>query len=433
MALLSHTRQFFEKQSLRQLAIVYGGSLVNGASLFGLNVVLAHALSKPVFGMFSLSVFFLTTIAELSDLGLNAGLIRFAPHYIAQGETGKLAQLVATIWRWRVSLTGILTSVSVVGAYPIARYILGQPTLAPYIAFTALGIGGVILLGFVGTFLQASQRFGYYAVIQALKGGLRLMAALILMVMGVENLFAYLSIYIAVPWILFAVAYGVLPTGFRTSTVDTETKKQMSRQLANFSFWLTVASLASILTGKADQIIISHYLGLEDVAIFTIAWQLLQLFPLMYNALSAVMMPRASSIQNKEQLRVYVFRSARWLLVGVLGLAILIYPSQYLIHLIFRGAYDAAMPVYLVLAYGILLNILIVPFSLVITVYNRTTITAAMSFIQLFLTVAVTIVLIKEYGIMGVAYTFVASMVAQLIWNVSWALYLLKKHELRVV
>lgn len=432
MTVFSNIHSLLRTRSLRQTLFVYGGSLVNGGSLFLLNILLARALEKPVFGMFSLSVFVLSSIAELSDFGLNTGLLRFAPYYLASGEQDKLAQLVKTIWRWRVSLTIVLTAGGVVLASPIARYLLGQPEITPYLMYASVGIGGVIMLGFLTTFLQAQQRFFYQASIQSLKGVLRLALAVALYVLGVRNLFAYLTVYIVVPWLLFLVNYHVFPRGFRSQVIDPEVKTKLHAQLARFSFWLTVSSLAAIMAGKADQVIISHYLGLEEVAIYTIAWQLIQFFPLIYNSVTSVMMPKASSLHTVADLRSYVFQAFRSLSVGVILLALLIYPSQYIIHVLFSGSYDAAMPIYLILAYGMLLNIVSVPFSLVMNVYNRTSLTAASSLIQLVLTIVLTLIFIRWYGIMGVAYTFAFSMVTQVAWNVGWALYLLKKQEFRV-
>jgi transcription elongation factor GreA len=173
--------------------------------------------------------------------------------------------------------------------------------------------------------------------------------------------------------------------------------------------------------------------GHEEVAVYTIAWQLLQFFPLIYTSVSSVMMPKASSLKTVADLRKYVFQAWRWLSVGAIVIAVLIYPSQYIIHLLFGGVYDAAMSIYLVLAYGMLLNIVSVPFSLIMNVYNRTSIIAASSIIQLIFTIVVTLIFVRWYGIMGVAYTFVFSMVTQIIWNVGWALHLLKKHQFQVV
>ena len=433
MPIKEWVQSIFKKRALHQTAFVTAGSLVNGMSLLALNIVLARALSQELFGIFSLSVLALSTMAEISDFGLNAGLLRFAPYYIATNQADKLKQLLKTVWRWRATLTWLFTVGGIVFSYPLAKYLFGQPQITPYLAYSFLGVGGVILLGFLATFLQSKQRFFYQASVQSLKGFLRLLIVVILAVAGVKNLFAYLSVYIFVPWILFLANYGVFPEKFRKVEVDEDTRKNLHSQLAKFSFWLTVASLMGIAGGKIDQVMISHYLGLENVAVFTVAWQLIQVFPVLYGSISSVLIPKISALRNKAELVVFVRRVFKWVLVGTIGIALLIYPSQYLINFLFGDKYVAAMPVYLLLAYSLLFNILAIPFSLTITIFNKTHIMAAASFVQMIILIVCNLIFIPRYGIMGVAYTYIISVAASFVWNVVWALYLIKKKDFKVV
>ncbi len=429
MRIQERIQSIFKKRALHQTVFVTVGSLINGVSLLALNIVLARALSQELFGIFSLSVLALSTMAEISDFGLNAGLLRFAPYYIATNQTDKLKQLLKTIWRWRVTLTWALTVGGIVFSYPLAKYLFGQAQIAPYLAYSFLGIGGVILLGFLATFLQSKQRFFYQASVQSLKGFLRMVIIVILAIFGVKNLFAYLSVYIFVPWVLFLANYGVFPEKFRKVEIDGEVKRSLHSQLARFSFWLTVSSLMAIAGGKIDQVMISHYLGLEQVAVFTVAWQLIQVFPVLYGSISSVLIPKISALENKIELIIFVKRVFKWVLVGTIGLAFLIYPSQYLINFLFGQKYAAAMPVYLILAYGFLLNILAIPFSMTVTIFNKTHIVAIGAFFQLAILVISNLVFIPRYGIMGVAYTYILSLVANFVWNTVWAFYLIKKKD----
>lgn len=429
MKLLEHLQSIYKKQALRQTGLVIAGSLVNGASLFTLNIVLARALSQSQFGIFSLAMLALLTVGEISDFGLNLGLLRFGPYYIATGQTDKLKQLVKTIWGWRVSLSAILTIGGVVFSYPLAKYIFGQPEISLYLAFSFLGVGGVVLLGFLATFLQSRQRFLRQATVQSLKGLLRLLIVAVLAFAHVTNLFAYISAYIFVPWILFFFNYSVLPENFRKVVIDGEVKKNLHAQLARFSFWLTISTLVSLLVGKIDQVMISHYLGLEQVAIFTVAWQLIQVFPIIYGSIGSVLLPKISGLPDKTTLALFVRRTSKWILVGVIGLAILIYPSQYLIHFLFGEKYTAAMPIYLILAYSMLTTIMATPFSLAITAFNRTQIGAMAGVLQMFIVTICNLVFIPRYGIVGAAYTFAITNVAQMVWAMAWSVYLIKKKE----
>ena len=91
------------------------------------------------------------------------------------------------------------------------------------------------------------------------------------------------------------------------------------------------------------------------------------------------------------------------------------------------------MPVYMVLAVGYALNILIVPFSLVISVFRETKLFVVTGFVQLIVTIFGNIIFIPRLGMMGVAYTFLCAMMVQVCVMVGIALYLLKKKNLVVV
>jgi O-antigen/teichoic acid export membrane protein len=354
-------------------------------------------------------------------------LLRFAPYYIATNQPDKLKQLIKTIWRWRTALTLVLTIGGVVLAYPLSRFVFGQIKLAPYLIFASLGIGGVILLGFLATYLQAKQRFFYQASLQSLKGFLRLLIVVVLAWLGVKSLFVYLSVYVCIPWLLFLLNFKVLPENFRKTEVDIEVKKKLHAQLAQFSFWLTVSSFMSILVSRVDQVMVSRLLGLEEVAVFTVAWQLIQFFPVIYSSISSVLMPKISSLTDKESLKVFVKRSFKWVAVVVVGLGMLVYPSQYLIHFLFGVKYDASMPIYVILAYGYLLGVLVVPFSLVINVFNKTHWVTVSGVMQMVVTLVGNIIFIPLYGIMGAAYTFAVGAILTFIWNVALAVVLLKR------
>ncbi len=420
-------------KSLHQTSFVTFGSLINGGSLLLLNIILAKILSQESFGIFALSVLALSAMAEVSDFGLNMGLLRFAPYYISSKQDDKLKQLLKTVWRWRVVLVSILTAGGVLFSYPLAKYLLGEADVSPYLMYSFLGIGGVVFLGFLNNFLQSKQNFFYQASLQSIKGLLRLFVVLILALLGVKNLFAYLSVYITVPWILFLSNFHVLPKKFWQVKIDEDIKKQMHSQLAKFSFWITAASLMAIVTGKIDQVMISHYLGLKEVAIFTIAWQFIQVFPIIYGSISSVLMPKISSLDNKEAVLKFTFRVFKWIFVAVLVIACFIYPSQYLIQILFGEKYIEAMPLYLILAFNMLLNILSVPFSMLVTIFNKTHIITASSFFQLIILVICNMFFIPKYGIIGVAYTHTVVLAVNLVWNLGWSIFLIKRRELKVV
>lgn len=424
---------FFKKASLHQVFFVYLGFLLNGTSLFLVNIFLGRILEKNLFGIFALSILVLSTVAEMSDFGLNGGLLRFAPYYIAQKEENKLKQLVKTIWQWRVWLSVILTCAGVVFSPFLAMYIFNNPEITKYLAFSFLGVGGVVLVGFTSTYLQARQKFLTNSLVQSLKGLLRLILVLVCYACGVQNVFIYLLIYIAVPWVLFLYSYKYLPNGFRVVEIEDETKRSMHAQLAKFSFWLTIWSLSAILASRIDQVMLSRLMGLDKVAVYAIAFQFVYIYSLILQSVTAVLMPKINGLQTKGELWLFSKRILLWIVPLILFLIPIIFISQYVVSYIFGAKYVESIPVYMVLSYSMLISLIGIPASLIITVFNKTKLVAYSGFLQLIVNLLLNIILIPRFGVMGAAYTFGLGVLVSLVYNLVCAIFLFKREKLSVI
>ena len=422
-----------KRKSFQDVFFVYGGGLVNGLSLFAINVLFARALTQDAFGTISLSLLVLSTVAEMSDLGLNGALSRFAPYYIANKKQEKLKQLVKTIWQWRIWMSAGLTVGGILVADLLARYVFGQEVLTPYFRLSFLGLGGVILLGFTSTYLKAAERFRYNARIQALKGVLRLLAIGAMVACGVTNLFWFLAVYIVVPWVLFGITYSVLPDQFQKVSIGKEERRQLHKELAKFSFWLTLWSLTAILSTRIDQAMLSHMLGVDDVALYAAAYQFVFLYALFQQSVSAVLLPKASGFTSVQQLTTFVRRVARWLVPAGILLIPLIFFSQWGFTLIFGDQYQAAIPAYLVLSMSMAISIVASAYAFIPIVYNRTDISAVSGIVQLLLNIVLNLYFIPRYGVVGAAYTFLIGIIFNALYTGVWSLFLVTRRPLRKI
>ena len=131
-------------------------------------------------------------------------------------------------------MVSILTLGGIVGSEIISIHVFGQPLLSPYLRVSFLGLGGIIFLGFVSTFLKASEHFSHDAIIQILKGILRISGVLLLMFFNISNLWWYLSVYVVVPWILFLFSYRFLPRNFVSVEMGSGDREMLKKQIGKF-------------------------------------------------------------------------------------------------------------------------------------------------------------------------------------------------------
>lgn len=433
MQVINIIKNIFNKKAFKDVSFVYAGSLLNGVSLFAINIILGRILDKDAFGIFSLSILALSTVAEMSDFGLNGGLLRFAPYYIKNNEDNKLKQLVKTIWSWRVWLSVILTIGGIILSPFIAKYIFNRPEITYYLIFSFVGIGGVILLGFVTTFLQAKENFFYNATLQSLKGLLRLILVVGFYLAGVRSIFVFLSVYISIPWILFLFSYKSLPENFRKVEIEKEIKEKMNSELAKFSFWLTIWSLSAILSSRVDQAMLSHLMGLEKVAVYTMAFQFVFLYAIALQAITSVLMPKMNALKTNEEVVLFIKKVWKWILPVSLAAILLVYPSKFMISLVFGAKYLESIPVYLILSYSMLVSFIGIPLSLIITAFNKTQLVAFSGFIQLIVNFTFNLILIPRYGVIGAGITFALGIIFSFLYNSICSIYLLKFKKISVV
>jgi O-antigen/teichoic acid export membrane protein len=392
-------------KSVKEIAITYAGSLGAGIALFAANALLGRALGAAEYGALSLALIAVSMIAELSDFGLNAGLIRFASYYHAHKEKEKLYALLHLVWGWRIRLAAAMTLGGALLAAPAARYILRAPDLAPLIVFSLIGVGGVVLLGFATTALQAMQRYRASAALQLAKGAVRLGAIAGLVYAGVTDLYALVAGFVAAPWILLAIAMPLLPPFLRTKP-SAENTAALRKTVRSFSAWLAVWSFAAIVAGRIEQIALSALMGLEAVGLYTTAHQLLQFMVMGTQAISTVIAPKIAGARSRAELLALARTVNTRLIVLAAALAPALIATQYAIPLFFGIKYAAAMPLYAIMSVSYLAYVLVIPPSLIITAYRETRAFAVIGISQIAITIISNCLFIPRLGAAGAAWAF---------------------------
>lgn len=421
--------QFVSTKGARDAAVLYVGALANTVSLFAANALIARSVDQSLFGAFSLALLVLSAVTEISDVGLTAGMHRFASYYIGHGEQGKLQQLLRVVWRWRLGAVLVFSVGGLLSAGFVADAIFEAPTATPFIRLAFLGVGGVIFSSFVVTYLRAAQRFDIAAISTGAKGLLRLVFVGAAIMIGVDDMLVLLGLYVLVPWVLYLCTLPFLPTHDREAVVLPEEVHAMNKELWRFSKWIVVWSVVVTIGSKVDQAVISRWLGLEEVAMYGVALQLIVGYQYITQSISSVLATKMSAVSKKEELWRLIRASYRWILPLLGFLAVVIYPSQYIIVLFFGSQYAASMVYYVIMAYAMLLVIATTPFSKIITVFNRTELVAGTSAVQLVLSVGLNLWLIPIYGIMGAVIAYVVSIVVVQLLTTIISLRLLSKEE----
>src|SRR5690606_38920589 len=82
---------FFKSITLRNSLLVYAGTIGNAGLTFVASILMARLLEPTGYGLFATAVAILFLVNELTDLGINPSIIRYAAMYLQQNEPEKAA------------------------------------------------------------------------------------------------------------------------------------------------------------------------------------------------------------------------------------------------------------------------------------------------------------------------------------------------------
>lgn len=416
-------------KSFRDVSVVYVGSFVNNVALFATNLVLARSISQDAFGVFGLVLSVLGAVADFSDFGLNAAFLRFASFYHGQRETNKLMYLVKLIWGWRLGLSFAVTICGLFVSGVLAHSIYHEATLTPYLRLAFLGVGGVILSTAIGVYLQATERFFVAAVANGVKGGLRLLVVGVLLVSGVTNLLWLLLAYITIPWLVMFGTLSYLPKNFTHVIFSQKEASAIKSKLFSFSVWVMVWSFLTIISSRVEQTFLSRYLTLKDVAIYSVGMQLIAFYTYMLQSMTTVLSPKMNAKGSVAEIQTLLRSMYRKIIPLVVVLAVCIYPTKFFIPLLFGPEYVSSMAVYVITSYGILLNFVVLPWSLMISALNATKALAVGGVLQLFVSLGGNIFLIPRFGVIGAASAFFCTIFVMNVYTVIAAEYMRRKRQ----
>ncbi len=418
-------KEFLQRDVIRHTMIVYGGSFINSAALFLANVIVARLLSVESMGVFTIALLTLGAVTEMSDVGLNAGLTRFVPVFEVHQSRAKLQWLFHTVRRFRIWFSIGITSVGCIFSSAIAEHIFHRPEIASMLRISFLGVGGVILLGFAVTYLQASQRFVLSSTFNAVKGISRLLFVLALYVYGNTSVLVLLAGYILLPWALAVIAYSFIPQEVRKQipSLDISEVQTLRSELFHFSSFMTLWSVVAIIASRVDQVMISRYMTLEDVALYGVAMQCTLGLSLLSQAITTVLAPRLHRLESFSDVQKLIRKTFLCLcpLLGVLFC--IIYPTQWLLPIFFGESYRSAMHVYLWLMYSMAFTFISIPFYLLLTYFRKTHIIAYSALFQLALVIVLNTSLIPRFGLIGAGMTFALVTFLVQLYTMSFALY----------
>lgn len=410
--------------TFRQSAITISGTIITGflGALFF--IILARSLGPADFGLLMIAVTTAVLIADITDLGINTGVVRFVSKALAssKGDAFEYLKLglIVKLLVWVVVLAGGLLLA------PFASiYLFNKSELIEPLKISLIGVGGISLLFISVATLQAFQRFFVYSLIQVFTNLVRILGLSLLIYAGILSLKSSILIYALVPFFGFFMALTFLP--IKKIFVAKWNFKKL-QDMFSFNKWVACFTIIAAISSKMDTFLNAKLLSSFDVGVYAAANQLVVIVPQIISGLGAVVAPKFASFQDKNIMLAF-FRKLQLFVFGICAIGLLVIPfSFYIIPLIYGTEYQNSASIFIILFLAMLIFLISLPVhTSIIYYFSRPDVFVWVSVGHLIIMFGVGFVMIANFGILGTAITVLIGNLFVFIVPLGWFLKRIRK------
>lgn len=390
---------------------------LTGALLaFSMQVVLARVIGVYEFGLFALALTISMLVATISRVGLDVGIVKMIAKAIALEEsllaTGWLVGTVLTV----LPISVVVACLVVVGAEWSSTTLFHDAALANPLKVFAFGIPVIALMMLLAEAHKGLKNMAASAFVQGIiVPGLVLVVATSELVRSANDM-AFVYIIACSVSLLFGAYWWQVGHGWQ------HTERVPAGKVLGFGWPFFLAGLGTLILTWADTLIVGLFVDVEHVAIYYAASRLALLTSFILIAINAISAPKFTALHATGDVaglqRLARQSTALMILLAAVPTFLLVSVPGFWLGL-FGEHFDAGRHALVVLTIGQAVNVACgsVGLLLAMTGHERTmrNILLATSF----MTVALGVILAREFGITGVAYS---TAIGTCVWNI-WMLF----------
>ncbi|MEM2772733.1 MAG: oligosaccharide flippase family protein, partial [Candidatus Pacearchaeota archaeon] len=314
-------------------------TLVSRIGGFIFTLIIARSLYPELFGIYSLALTIILTIATFTDLGLNSTLSRYLAEAlkIKTEKTEKIARArIYFLLNFKIFLTIITAILLFLLANPIAK-LFNKPLLALPLKIGAIYIFIISLHGFFNSIFYAIKKVNYSFFAETIFQFFRIFLVIIFLYIlkFVSVAYVFIALIIAL-FIAFLFLYSIIAIkySFLIKGKKIKLKKEEKKKLLSFFGWLSISSISLAFFAHIDTLMLGLYLPAEFVgyynAIFAIVGAVAS-----FLTFGSVLLPIFTQIEHKKLeesfKKVYKY-TAIIVIPATIGLAYIIKPGIAIIY-----------------------------------------------------------------------------------------------------
>jgi len=389
------------------VTVSLGGKVLGrGLHIVG-QIVLARLLGPATFGLYAIGWTLVRIAGALAPLGLDQGIIRFAPrfwHSDAPALRGLLVKCLSM-----AILSGMMLALGLVWASPwLAADVFGKPELTPVLRLFALTFPFLTGLRVAAAATRATRRMKFSAYAEELTQP----AANLLLVVAFYLLSWRLLGAVAAAVISFIAAFVLalfyLKRLFPEVLAVSSRSAVRVRELVGFSLASSLGSAFILLIVWMDRLMAGYFLPAAEVGVYQAASQSAVSFAVILGGFNLVFAPMMANLYQKKEapnrLEELFCVSTKWTLYVCLPFFLVVcFASRALMTAVFGPEYAAGGLALLILASSQMVNAGTGPVGVLLTMSGHPHRWFAISGSMLLVNIILNLLWIPRWGIMGAA------------------------------
>jgi O-antigen/teichoic acid export membrane protein len=405
-------RKFEKRQIIKNVGSSWFALAVNILIGIFLSPFILHRLGDAAFGIWVL-VFSLTGYYGIFDFGIRSSIIRYVSKYTATQDLDEVSGLINTAMFTYTCVGAACLVITVVGCMYIDRFFKIPSTFRSTAQWLLLLVGASVALGFpmgvFGGMLEGLQKFYVLNWTNIVFSGLLRVILIVFYLNRGYGLLAVAVITVGLPFagsiVRAVVALRALPVRFSRRYIN----RDAFRRMANYSGVTFMIVIAWRLRFKTDAVVIGTFLSSAAITYFYAGSRLVDYAGEVVSSLAQIFVPMSSQSDaagNADRLR-------KIFIAGNRACAFVIFPITAIFIILGKSIIEAWVgKKYIAQGYPVLLT-LIIPYTLMLIQGASSRILFGMSkhgklavvtLAEGIANLALSILLVRPYGILGDAF-----------------------------
>lgn len=349
-------QKIWKTKTARQSSITGISTLINGLLGAAFYFLVARHLGADGYGQFVLSITFIPLVSGIVDIGSSEAIIKF----ISPDKNTNLYFPAASLALRIKLLMGLLSSlVFIIFPDVLSTVLLDKPSLTALFPWVGVGILSQLLFSFSVFMAQALERFYLWGGLFIGTNLIRLLIFLGLITFNSLSPLTAIVAYVLVPGLGFIFSWLFLDSRIIYAKFD----RSLLSKFISFNKWISASTLLSAITSRIDIIFSGRILSLASTGVYSLATQLVMVFPQLITAISAVTTPKFSSFKSDGDSDRYTMKAFLMIFVSGALASLCLVPVAMGVITFVGSEFSGTLVPLLILIFANLIFFMITPFQ----------------------------------------------------------------------